>query len=447
MGAIRSTAQLLSYELVFSSIILILIIFSGSFSLTYIVECQQAVWNIFPLMPIALMFFIAILAETNRAPFDLPEARFGQLKNIYIDIFFNFKFTKYWKFLYLMYYIYNTLNITINKISYWLYFFIIKLLIWNLQRLNVNILFYLFVYLNVNLCIINNIIINDKVPFLVFAQREPIHWQVKFNNVNKLLNNCLKSNLNNKNITPRKIYDNINEMQTINNITIELKNTKGIYGFLCKINGMLYIGSSENLVKRFKEHIKGRKSNIRLQRAIKKHGLNNFCYIIFEFYDLNSKTLLIDMETKYISDFNIENLYNFKIIGQSMLGYKHGIEAIQKMLNRFKLYKHSMLGKQHTINAKERISLAMKGHYNPMFRKKHTTKAKNLISLALSKPVYMYKVIDSKLELMEIYPSSTNLVKLLNLNKSTISRYIKKGTIIQWKSNYCLLKRYPLDRD
>ena len=74
MGAIRSTAQLLSYELVFSSIILILILFSGSFSLTFIVECQQAVWNIFPLLPIALMFFIAILAETNRPPFDLPEA-------------------------------------------------------------------------------------------------------------------------------------------------------------------------------------------------------------------------------------------------------------------------------------------------------------------------------------------------------------------------------------
>jgi len=74
MGAIRSTAQLLSYELVFSSIVLILIMFSGSFSLTYIVECQQAVWNIFPLLPIGLMFLIAILAETNRPPFDLPEA-------------------------------------------------------------------------------------------------------------------------------------------------------------------------------------------------------------------------------------------------------------------------------------------------------------------------------------------------------------------------------------
>jgi NADH-ubiquinone oxidoreductase chain 1 len=74
LGAIRSTAQLLSYELVFSSIVLILILFTGSLSLTYIVECQQAVWNLFPLLPIALAFFIAILAETNRAPFDLPEA-------------------------------------------------------------------------------------------------------------------------------------------------------------------------------------------------------------------------------------------------------------------------------------------------------------------------------------------------------------------------------------
>ena len=74
MGAIRSTAQLLSYELVFSSIILILILFSGSFSLTYIIECQEAVWNIFPLLPIALAFFITIVAETNRPPFDLSEA-------------------------------------------------------------------------------------------------------------------------------------------------------------------------------------------------------------------------------------------------------------------------------------------------------------------------------------------------------------------------------------
>jgi NADH-ubiquinone oxidoreductase chain 1 len=94
MGAIRSTAQLLSYELVFSSIILILILFSGSFSLTFIVECQQAVWNIFPLLPIALAFFIAILAETNRPPFDLPEAEFGHINRYNLYFFYVYLYYK-----------------------------------------------------------------------------------------------------------------------------------------------------------------------------------------------------------------------------------------------------------------------------------------------------------------------------------------------------------------
>ena len=102
-------------------------------------------------------------------------------------------------------------------------------------------------------------------------------------------------------------------------------------------------------MKRFKEHIKGRKSNIRLQRAIKKYGLNNFYYVIFEYYNSKDKILLINFETTYIDYFNFENLYNFKNIGQSMLGYKHKPEAIQKMINRYIKYKHPMLGKHHTI--------------------------------------------------------------------------------------------------
>jgi hypothetical protein len=55
-----------------------------------------------------------------------------------------------------------------------------------------------------------------------------------------------------KNILPQKIYDNIHEAKTINLIEKELKDLKGIYGFLCKFNHKIYIGSSENLVKRFK---------------------------------------------------------------------------------------------------------------------------------------------------------------------------------------------------
>jgi len=74
LGSLRSTAQLISYELILSSAVLIVILLTGSLNLTYIVENQKAVWFIFPLFPIFIVFFIACIAETNRAPFDLAEA-------------------------------------------------------------------------------------------------------------------------------------------------------------------------------------------------------------------------------------------------------------------------------------------------------------------------------------------------------------------------------------
>jgi len=111
-----------------------------------------------------------------------------------------------------------------------------------------------------------------------------------------------------KSIIPQKIYINIHELFTIKKIELELKNLKGIYGFSCKVDGKIYIGSSGDLVKRFKEHIKGRKSNIKLQRAIKKHGLENFYYIIFEFYNVDNKKLLVDFET-FIFPFLNLNFY------------------------------------------------------------------------------------------------------------------------------------------
>ena len=75
LGSLRSTAQLISYELILSSVILILIILTGSLNLTVIVESQKAVYFLFPLFPIFIIFFIGCVAETNRAPFDLAEAK------------------------------------------------------------------------------------------------------------------------------------------------------------------------------------------------------------------------------------------------------------------------------------------------------------------------------------------------------------------------------------
>jgi NADH-ubiquinone oxidoreductase chain 1 len=74
LGSLRSTAQMISYELVLSSAILTVIILTGSFNITAIIERQEAIWFIIPLLPVFIIFFISALAETNRTPFDLPEA-------------------------------------------------------------------------------------------------------------------------------------------------------------------------------------------------------------------------------------------------------------------------------------------------------------------------------------------------------------------------------------
>lgn len=74
LGSLRSTAAMISYELILSSAILIVILLTGSFNFTTIIESQQAVWFIIPLLPVFIFYFISILAETSRTPFDLQEA-------------------------------------------------------------------------------------------------------------------------------------------------------------------------------------------------------------------------------------------------------------------------------------------------------------------------------------------------------------------------------------
>jgi NADH-ubiquinone oxidoreductase chain 1 len=74
LGSLRSTAQLISYELILSSAILLVVLLSGSFNLTVIIESQKSIWFLIPLLPVFIIFFIASVAETNRAPFDLAEA-------------------------------------------------------------------------------------------------------------------------------------------------------------------------------------------------------------------------------------------------------------------------------------------------------------------------------------------------------------------------------------
>jgi NADH-quinone oxidoreductase subunit H len=74
LGAIRSAAQMVSYEVSIGIIIVNVLLCVGSLNLNEIVLAQENVWFIFPLFPMFVVFFISALAETNRPPFDLPEA-------------------------------------------------------------------------------------------------------------------------------------------------------------------------------------------------------------------------------------------------------------------------------------------------------------------------------------------------------------------------------------
>ena len=74
LGAIRSAAQMVSYEVSIGIIIINVLLCVGSLNLTDIVLAQKKLWYVIPLFPMFVIFFISALAETNRPPFDLPEA-------------------------------------------------------------------------------------------------------------------------------------------------------------------------------------------------------------------------------------------------------------------------------------------------------------------------------------------------------------------------------------
>ena len=159
------------------------------------------------------------------------------------------------------------------------------------------------------------------------------------------------------NVVPVKPLINYNDLSNTNFLRKELKNKAGVYGIINTKSSKQYIGSSLNLYDRLMDHIKGRDSNLRLQRSIKKYGLDSFKIVIYYFHN-DPAVLLTDIETVVISAFPFSLLFNFKKEASSMLGYKHTKQAKAKMKARFLNKKnHPMFGKTHSETTKQLISI------------------------------------------------------------------------------------------
>jgi NADH-quinone oxidoreductase subunit H len=85
LGALRSAAQMVSYEVSMGFVIVTVLLCVGSLNLTEIVRAQQHLWFAVPLFPMFVIFFISALAETNRAPFDLPEGESELVAGFFVE--------------------------------------------------------------------------------------------------------------------------------------------------------------------------------------------------------------------------------------------------------------------------------------------------------------------------------------------------------------------------
>jgi NADH-quinone oxidoreductase subunit H len=85
MGAMRSAAQMVSYEVSIGFVLVTVLLCAGSLNLSAIVEAQRTIWFCIPLFPMFIVFFISALAETNRSPFDLPEGESEIVAGFFVE--------------------------------------------------------------------------------------------------------------------------------------------------------------------------------------------------------------------------------------------------------------------------------------------------------------------------------------------------------------------------
>ncbi len=134
---------------------------------------------------------------------------------------------------------------------------------------------------------------------------------------------------------PISVLNELDNTSSVLSYSETLRKKAGIYCLVNTINNKRYIGSAKDLYLRLIEHLSNKKSNIALQNAINKYGLDKFSFCIYEYFTYHSKVVshkaLTDLETSYIKKYPFDSLYNFMITATSIAGYKHTDEAKLKL--------------------------------------------------------------------------------------------------------------------
>ncbi|RZK45043.1 MAG: hypothetical protein EOO61_01525 [Hymenobacter sp.] len=166
---------------------------------------------------------------------------------------------------------------------------------------------------------------------------------------------------------------------------------------------------------------------MRLQRAIKKYGLSNFSFNVLEFAPY-LKPAILELETAYMSSFHSSILYNFATVATSQLGYKHTLEAIEKMKARFaNPANHPMYGKTHTPYSRALISQAVSGSKNPMYGKTQSPTTRAMISMKMGNPV---NLCTRNGAILREFPNGDGALGFyLGINKTTVGRYRAKNKL------------------
>jgi hypothetical protein len=133
------------------------------------------------------------------------------------------------------------------------------------------------------------------------------------------------------------VFTNLKDSDILLKTNKDLKNLSGIYAFqFIETNEVVYIGSTIDLARRFWQHYSNNGSNIILQRAFNKYGIEAFNFLVLELYtfdlsksDKDNMLILTQIEQKYMDLY--DSKYNILKIAKSSKGYKHSDEAKVKM--------------------------------------------------------------------------------------------------------------------